>query len=213
MFQWESNLKFTLKVSKTIFHGFLPVYRTSAEGSSKYYPAEQNASVGAGEVVDDAPLPPNHSTSAAASSICRHSRPREGSTWPAHVLLTCCGKAGGQGIIRGQTPSEISATDLRAPLLGEHISQAALSVFCILQLKTECTSIFLWEERLWARWLAWSFPLGWVHTPLPPAQVLGESASLFASVINFVLPWARSDDLNQLKIWMSAHTSPPRMVW
>lgn len=50
--------------------------------------------------------------------------------------------------------------------------------------------------------------LGLVHTCLPPVQVLGERASSFASVINFVLPWGRSDVLNELKIWVSAPTFP-----
>lgn len=57
-------------------------------------------------------------------------------------------------------------------------------------------------------------PLGQVHTRLPPAQIPGDLERVhtsFTPVISLVLPWALSDALSELKIWISAHI-PPRMV-
>lgn len=113
------------------------------------------------------------------------------------ALLTCCGKAGGQRIIVGQAPSRDQCCRLKGPRAwGAHQCPAALSVFWVLQLEMERVSIFLWEERRWAGWLARSLPLGQVHTRLPPAQVLEVSASPFMPVISFLLPRAGPDALS-----------------
>lgn len=192
-----------------ISHGHLHVQRT-VRGSRNRGPVGQITPLGAEAAVDVASLAPSHLTSAATPSICG----RLGRTPPGQLRArpkTCCGKAGGQGIMRGQAPPEISAADSRAPLLAELISAGQLSVFPVFCSSRLNVPVFS-HRRKGAGWLAWQEASRgpFAHTS-PTCTGTGREYTPSTPVIGFALPQPGSDALSDFKIWMPAHT-PSRMV-
>ena len=118
LFPWECNLKnkFTLKFSKMTSHGHLLVQRLCKDGITLVLKnkllllGQRQLWISLHCLLFISHLQPPSPFADAAG---------RGGLGQLYALLTCCGKTGGQGIISGQDPPEISAGGLSAQ---EHVS-------------------------------------------------------------------------------------------
>lgn len=178
-----------------ISRGHLLIQR-ALQGWSNRCPAGQIAPLGAEAIVDVAPLPPPHPTSAAAYCICRRGRTGAGPAWPTPCAADMLWEGWRTRNNWRTGPLPRSVLQTRGPLCLGIVSVPGSSI-CLLGSAARdgaCKHFPVGGKAL--GWLACQEPSLGPGTRLPPAQVLEVSASPFTPVISFVLPRAGPDALS-----------------